>query len=52
MESKYNRLVLGEEHIILCILKSVRMLSCRLKLEEIDYVDKTDLDLGDLTLED
>ena len=52
VESKYNRLILGKEHIVLCILKSVRMLGCRLKLKEIDYVDETDLDLGDLTLED
>ena len=52
MESKYNGLVLGEEHIILCILKSVRMLSCRLKLEEIDYVDETDLDLGQFCIQD
>ena len=52
VESKYNGLVLGEEHIVLGILKSVRMLVCGLELEEVNYVDETDLDLGDLTLED
>ena len=52
MESKYNGLVLGEEHIVLCILKSVRMLVSRLELEEVNYVDETDLDLGNLALKD
>ena len=52
MEGKYDVLVLGEKRIEVGLVQSMRMLACRLQLHQIDDVDHTDLQFGQIFTQD